>query len=180
MADNSLIPAGIRDESTLALNELIDRMGTIDLTPLLVYVIDNVHSSALYHLADQFHVMGLEGYSFAGSDEEKRTLLKTAIVNHKYKGTPYSVKNALEALGFVVELTEWQAYNGRPYHFKLKLTSGSQVFAEDLGTRITTMIDEYKNVRSVLDNLELVLSSASNVPYVGGYGITGLCITGGA
>lgn len=180
MADERLIPAGIRDENTIALNELIDRLGTIDLTPLLVYIIDNVHSSALAHLVDQFNVMGIKGYSFAHTDQEKRNLLKTAIVNHKFKGTPSGVKNALQSLGFVVNLQEWQDYGGRPYHFKLKLTSGSQVFSEDLGTKLNALVGEYKNVRSILENLELELSSVSSVPKIGGYGLTGLYITGGA
>lgn len=180
MADERLIPSGILDESTIAFNNLIDRMGTIDITPLLIYLIDNVNSSALIHLADQFHVMGFEGWNLVSTDYEKRSLIKEAIKNHRYKGTEYSVKRSLESLGFNVELKEWQEYNGKPFHFKLKLSSTSQVYQDNTAEKITQYVDEYKNVRSILDNLELDLPSISNIPAVGGYSVIGLYVTGGA
>lgn len=179
MADERLVPAGIRDTSTLALNELIDRMGTIDLSPLLLYLIDNVNSSALIHLADQFHVLGNEGWNMVSTDYEKKQLIKNAIQNHKYKGTKYSVKKALELLGFIVDLKEWFEYGGKPYHFRLKLTSLSQSYQENLNEKIIQYIDEYKNIRSVLENLELDLPTVSNIPMIGGCSVVGLYITGG-
>lgn len=180
MADERLIPSGILDESTIAFNEIIDRTGTIDITPLLIYLIDNVNSSALIHLADQFHVMGFEGWNLVSTDYEKRSLIKESIKNHKYKGTKYSVKRSLESLGFTVELKEWTEYDGKPFHFKLRLSSASQTYDPDTGNKINKYVDEYKNVRSVLENIELDLSSISNVPAIGGYAAIGLYITGGA
>lgn len=127
MADERLIPAGIRDANTLALNDLIDRMGTVDLTPLLVYIIDDVTASALPHLLEQFHVAGLEGGRLAENDTNRRALLKRAIALHRLKGTPAGLKMALASLGFGAEddadgtvvvgdhyvFTE---YNGEPYY----------------------------------------------------------------
>jgi len=100
MVDNRLIPAGIRDESTIALNSLIDRMGSVDLTPLLVYIIDNVTETALPHLIQQFHVAGLEGGRLAENATIKRALLKKAIALHRLKGTPAGIKQALAEMGF--------------------------------------------------------------------------------
>ncbi len=58
MADKRLIP--IKDENSLAFNELFDRFGTLDLTVLLIYLVDNVNSSALPHLAEQFHITAMK------------------------------------------------------------------------------------------------------------------------
>lgn len=99
-ADTRLIPASIRDTSTLALLELIDRMGTLDLTPLLVYLIDDVTESALLHLIDQLHVGGIEGGALAENATNHRTLIKNAIAIHRLKGTPAGIKRAIRDAGF--------------------------------------------------------------------------------
>ncbi|MDK9716751.1 MAG: phage tail protein [Trichlorobacter sp.] len=99
-ADTRLIPDAIRDVSTLALNELIDRMGTLDLTPLLVYLVDNVADSALLHLVEQFHVAGIEGGALAENATNRRTLIKNAIAIHRLKGTPAGIKRAIRDAGF--------------------------------------------------------------------------------
>lgn len=99
MADKRLVPQGIRDLNTEAFNTLIDRLGSLDLTPLLIYIIDNVHASALPHLAEQFHITGLEGWQFAKSEKEKRELIKNAINIHRLKGTPAGVKFAAKQAG---------------------------------------------------------------------------------
>lgn len=116
MADARLIPPGIRDASTLALNELIDRMGTVDLTPLLVYIIDDVTASALPHMLEQFHVAGLEGGRLAENDTNRRALLKRAIALHRLKGTPAGLKQAIAESGFgdvtIIERTGEVYYSG--------------------------------------------------------------------
>ena len=96
MADKRLIPPGIKDLNTETLNELIDRLGTLDLTPLLVYIIDHVDSSALPHLAWQFHI---EGWELAQTEQEKRIFIKRAIELHRYKGTLFGIKTACTLAG---------------------------------------------------------------------------------
>lgn len=100
MTDNRLIPSSIQDASTLALNELIDRMGTLDITPLLIYMIDNVAAEALPHLAEQFHVTGLEGWALCDNEGDQRDLIQAAIAIHRKKGTPWAVKQALARIGY--------------------------------------------------------------------------------
>jgi hypothetical protein len=100
MADQRLIPESIRDTSTLALNEVIDRMGTLDITPLLIYLVDYVDSSALPHLIEQFHVAGNEGAALAENDTNRRSLVKGAIAMHRMKGTPAGVAKSIKDAGF--------------------------------------------------------------------------------
>lgn len=164
MADNRLIPAGIRDASTLALNDLIDRMGTVDLTPLLVYLIDNVSSSALPHLAEQFNVTGYEGWLQTTNTAERRALIKTAIAKHYYKGTPYSIRQAIEDMGYSAAIIEWFDYAGQPFHFKVEVTTNGVEIDEPRGQIIEKLVSEYKNVRSVLDLLTFIVGVTSAVP----------------
>jgi len=153
MADNRLIP--IKDESSLAFNELFDRLGTLDLTPLIIYIVDNVEASALPHLAEQFHVTGNEGWLLAGSKLEQRQLIKESIKIHKIKGTKAAVKNVLQALNLNGTIQEWFEYSGDPYHFRILITLNDRAYDAGTFDLLKKMIDEYKNVRSVLEEINI-------------------------
>lgn len=110
------LPDSIRDASTLALADLIDRWGDIDLSPLVIYLIDAVHESALPHLVEQFHVDGIEGGNLAENATNRRSLVKGAIALHRIKGTPAALKQAIAAAGFgevqIIELQGGRRYDG--------------------------------------------------------------------
>lgn len=169
MADNRLIPAGIRDVSTVAMYDLIDRMGTVDLTPLLVYIIDNVTETALPHLIQQFHVAGLEGARLAENATNKRALLKRAIALHRLKGTPAGIKQALAEIGFgdtvIIERSGDIHYDGVTsfdglYHYasvggwaEYKITIGRPV-TEDQAGLIQAMCKEFAPARCHLYEID--------------------------
>lgn len=168
MADERLIPAGIRDASTLALNTLIDRLGKVPLDQLLVYLVDNVTSKALPHLAEQFHVTGLEGWALCNNDTERRALIKRAIHLHRRKGTPWAVKEGLKSVGFggatLTERLPALTYNGAESFTGLKVFGGDGwarfSVKLDLGENrgvsaaetalIRAVVNEWKNERSHL------------------------------
>ncbi|HWO57700.1 MAG TPA: phage tail protein [bacterium] len=82
-----LLQPSLRDERGLAIDPLIERISRLDRSALLVYLVDHVVPSALPHLADQFHVMGLEGWDTVSTDLERRALIKSAVAYHRLKGT---------------------------------------------------------------------------------------------
>jgi len=89
---------------------------------VLIYPrIDEIENEKLLDLlAWQLHI---EGYEQAQNTEEKRNLIKNAIELHRYKGTPYAIKKAFQALGLDASLQEWFDYNGDPYKFKVLVKS---------------------------------------------------------
>ena len=115
---------------------------------VLIYPrIDEIENEKLLDLlAWQFHI---EGYEQARTIQEKRNLIKNAIELHRYKGTPYAIKKAFQALGLDASLQEWFDYNGNPYKFKVLVKSIIQ--DEDTYRKLIELINEYKNVRSWLD-----------------------------
>lgn len=167
MADERLIPAGIRDDSNLAFNELIDRMGTVDLTPLLIYLVDEVEAAALPHLAEQFDVTGYKGWIQATSEGERRALIKSAIAKHYYKGTPYAIKKVLSDISIDASVVEWWQYGADPYHFKVAVELYAQSADAAKIDMIDKLIQEYKNVRSKLDTIEINYTLDSKVPVAG-------------
>ncbi len=177
MADERLIPPGIRDASTLALNKLIDRLGSVPLDQLLVYLVDNADSSALPHLAEQFHITGLEGWALCNNDSERRALIKRAIQLHRRKGTPWAVKEGLKSVGFggatLTERLPALTYNGTESFTGLKVY-GADGWARftvrlDLGENrgvsatetalIRAVVNEWKNERSHLGAITFAAST---------------------
>src|SRR5438128_12377304 len=123
MAQLTIQPS-INDARSNALLELIKRLGSLDLTPLLVYRLDSAPTDALTLLAWQFDILGpewqlgaptgesidslkdidaltsIDSLSSAGgaaglSDfDSLRDLLRAAIPLHRTRGTPYAIKTA--------------------------------------------------------------------------------------
>ncbi|HAT1684425.1 TPA: phage tail protein I [Klebsiella oxytoca] len=105
--DIPLVPALAKDARFRHLAALTARLQDIDLTPLLVYLVDLTEPTALPWLADQFALTGDNGWSLAESEDARRALIKNAIELHRYKGTPWSVRQVIRNLGFgEVELRE--------------------------------------------------------------------------
>lgn len=107
MADPLLLPPPLAgDERFRALGQLAARISDIDLSPLLVYLVDTVNASALQALAEQFSLVG-DGWELAESDEARRTLIRGAIELHRYKGTPWAIREVIRRLGLgEVEIIE--------------------------------------------------------------------------
>lgn len=107
MAESLLPPSLAGDPRFAALESLTGRLSSLDLLPLLVYLIDTVDASALSWLAEQFSLLGADGWSLAESEEARRNLIKSAIELHRYKGTPWAIREVIRRLGFgEVEIIE--------------------------------------------------------------------------
>jgi P2-related tail formation protein len=152
-------------------------ISAIELNQLMMYIIDVTSSVALPYLAEQFDLLGYKGWRLAINEDQQRDLLKKAVELHKYKGTPYAIKNALVTIGYgVPEITEGIgtlpstnvydgsfAYDGSVYYtdpsdplfnwaiFSVVLDLGdSKGLSPSQLSLILALIDEYKNVRSYL------------------------------
>jgi len=96
-----LPPPLVGDARMATLARLIwEQYAQTDLSPLLVYLVDTVRDDLLVHLADQFHVMGIEGWNLAETPAQQRRLIKESIAMHRMKGTPRALYALVERLGF--------------------------------------------------------------------------------
>ena len=152
-----------------ALDELAAaRMEAIDISPVLINLIDTVPAAALPYLAEQFDVLGFKGYKFAATETDKRELIKRAIDLHRYKGTPYAIKESLKSIGInnaqILEGVFHFTYNGLYVYdgsssygeiqwpsFRVLVDASSFSLVDmALYRDIIILIEEYKNVRSHL------------------------------
>ena len=145
----------LNDISSKVFDELFSRFQDLDTDALLVYLLDNVDESALVHLADQFHIMGNEGWLQAKTEAEKREIIKKAVELHRYKGTKYALIKVLNSLNINGDVEEWFEYGGDPYHFKIDIFLQNYTYNEKVFESLKKMIDEYKNVRSVLEEISI-------------------------
>lgn len=107
-----------------------------------------------------------EWYDSAGALDEKRATIKDCLYMHRYKGTKFAVKTALQGVYSTVKVIEWFEYDGQPYHFKIEIYDSSN--DAEKRQRVLSKIDYYKNLRSVLDNVIFKLDSKADVPvYMG-------------
>ena len=151
---NNLAP--INDINLKIFDEIAEeRFSEIGTDCLLIIIIDNLPPDALPHLAEQYHITGNEGWLQCQSDSEKRALIKKAIELHRYKGTKYALIKVLNSLNINGEIQEWFEYNGEPYHFKISIFLKNCPYNEKVFDSLKKMIDEYKNVRSVLEEISI-------------------------
>ncbi|EAW7700355.1 phage tail protein I [Salmonella enterica] len=173
--DKLLLPPPLASDERFSVlaNIAAERFAQIDLTALLVYLVDIVDASALPSLAGQLHVQGLEGWLFAANEQEKRELIKQAIELHKYKGTPWAVRRVLEILSLPGTISEWFEYGGKAYFFKVEIKLINQGMDENLFNNLVDLIHEYKNVRSKLEALIVWIINQSAIPVIGSalYGV---------
>ncbi len=128
-----------------------------DLSKLLIYLIDLVDEQAIPHLAEQFHVVGEEGWLLATTDQARRELIKRSIEVHRHKGTPWAIERLLESVGARAELREWWEMDppGVPHTFEidvyagsLPVTGNSPLLGEVATKRMADLINSVKPVRS--------------------------------
>ena len=134
------------------------QLDTVDISKVLVYMIDQVDSRALPLLADQFDVLGYKGMRLAQTEADQRNLIKKAIELHRYKGTIYGVKEAMKAVGFAdAQIVEH--VSGHWANFSVNLLNAGVGITADTIANLIKMINEYKNTRSnlVLVNMDLLV-----------------------
>jgi P2-related tail formation protein len=127
------------------------RSRRISLDELLIYFIDTVSARLLPVLAEEFDVLGVKGWDFATTEEEQRDLLKKSIFLKRYRGTRWSVEEALK-------MTQYTIYNfqeGTSHWAKFRITVSQNDYPIDVQqlTLATALVNEYKNLRSTFEGM---------------------------
>ena len=162
-----------KDHLTVYGRLFASRMSALPIQNVLVYQMATVPASALDILAEQFHVTGFEAWAYCDTVDKKRELLRTSILLHAKKGTPWSIKKVCEIAGYPgVYFQEGIShyYNG-VLNYDGSDTHGSHGWArfkafipvadpgsvpDETITLLTNIINEYKPARDYMDALVFV------------------------
>lgn len=98
---------------------------------------------------------------------EKRKTLKGSWQVHRMLGTKAAVETAISAIYPETQVSEWFEYGGEPYHFKLLIDSTFDGVAPEKHQRILERVSYYKNLRSVLDEVEYYDAGTTVMQYSG-------------
>lgn len=144
-----------KDESVVALAEAIAEVLSrrpAEIDRLRIYpAIDQLDEELLDILAYDFKVDWWDpDYSLA----EKRRTLKDSWRVHKVLGTKAAVEAAISAIYPNTKVLEWWEYGGEPYHFRLLLDATYRNIDPEKHARVLERVNYYKNLRSVLDDIE--------------------------
>lgn len=86
-------------------------------------------------------------------DEKRRTITDCRNVCRTI-GTKAAVETAISAIYPDTKVSEWWEYGGEPFHFKLLLDATFENVDPDKHRRVLQKLNCYKNLRSVLDDVE--------------------------
>ncbi|WP_291951393.1 phage tail protein I [Campylobacter sp.] len=96
------------------------------------------------------------------SQKEARVLISKALLLDRYNGTAWAIKEALKAVFPTAVVKEWFEYSGKPYFFKVKVSTTSVSFDERTLNALERLIYDFKNVRSVLEAIEIEIQSKND------------------
>lgn len=166
----------VQDQCVSILNHLSRRLDRLDLSSVLIYMIDTVEKTALPYLVDQFHIKGYEGEKTIGKgsnwvaikdDAYARLIVKAMIRIHTRKGTLWALQMLLRWFCNVhyaeVKIYEWFEYAGQPYHFKIDVNF-RRGFSVYVLNDLIELINEHTNVRSYLECLKLKYKQHQHAP----------------
>ena len=87
------------DVKFTALADLSLRLGRLDKSQIMTSLIELVDDKYIELLAEKWSVTGYDGYLLEEDIKSKRTLISAAVELHKYKGTPWAIKQICFKLG---------------------------------------------------------------------------------
>lgn len=172
MAEESILSSEIRAKEHLRIfDELAEyRFSILQIEKLLVYMVDTVDVDALPYLADQFNLLGLNGWNSTTTTEDRRALIKRAIELHRYAGTPFAIRRALESVGCTSVTFEegvgplydgYFLYDGTITYgdgnwatFRVSLDPGVRPTTPEATAELVALINAWKNARSKLVGLD--------------------------
>lgn len=165
-----LIPGSIAEDpqveaAVLALDGQLADINSHLIQTIILPRVDELSEEVLDLLLWEFHITLDEGAGLAVSVEEKRDLVKRAVEIHRLKGTKAALLRIFEMLSMRGVISEWYEYGGEPYKFKVEIFELSERgLDEQTYVLLERLIDEYKNVRSWLDELNVYLTVRGVVP----------------
>lgn len=149
-----------KDPTTIAmcaaLEPLLKQIAVSIDKSVIVPDIDNVSEEVLNELAWQWHVDFYEG-----TVEQKRQLVKNALIIHLTKGTPFAVETLIQTIFGQGRVEEWFAYDGQPYHFRVIVDNISATGEQ--ADKFIRLLDSAKNKRSKLDQILIGMSADFNI-----------------
>lgn len=142
-----------RETKYKALADLSYRMNALDKSKVMTTLVELLDDEFIPLLAEKWSLTGYDGSFLAENDQSKRSLIKAAIELHRYKGTPWSIREVFRRLGFG-EIDIDEGLKARTYEHSvvqtIPLSDKWAYYAIRLNQPITN--DQAQQLRKILRN----------------------------
>lgn len=157
---SDLLPYNATDQER-ALAETTAKISDVPVVVREVWNPDTCPSNVLPWLAWAFSV---DDWDSSWSDAQKREFIKQSVFSQRIKGTIGAVTRQLAALGYDIQILEWfqQSPTGTPYTFDVYITANQYPLTQSDYAKVLDVIDTNKNLRSHMDNVQLIVKSTDN------------------
>lgn len=160
-----------KDSTTIALCQALtpqfQQLATETKLCLIYSRINELEAPILDELAWQMRV---DWYDATADIMIKRQLIKTAIIVHMFRGTPYAVEQVIQTYFGDGYVEEWFDYGGDPGMFKV-VTSNASV-TTDLAEQFIKVLNSAKRASAHLEEILIALSGEMDL-YLAGVVHTG-------
>jgi len=159
-----------RDDTMKALAETfikqIRKIVVENLNNVLIYAnMGELNEEILKQLAEDFSV---DWYDDSYILEQKRRIIKNAMLVQRTKGTAGAVETALSDTYKNSNLEEWFEYNGQPFYFRVYLNASESGMEVDTLAKVIEKIKTYKNARSHLEKVHVENRQTGKMKIAGG------------
>lgn len=104
------------------------------------------------------------------NSKQAELLLQEPLTIYYKEGTKKSLETALKSFFGGADLKEWFEYDKEPYFFKVEVEVSDEGIDEKTFECLDEVIKEYKNVRSVCSDFQIILKSELT-EYIGNYSL---------
>lgn len=121
---------------------------------------------------------GVEDWDTSWTEDQQRAAVAASLAVHRIKGTVGAVNRAVGALGLQCQVVEWFSKQpmGAPYTYSLVLTVTQQGYTLEQLTRLLSVINRAKSLRSHLERLQINMVSQCHT-YAAATTLTGFELT---
>ena len=163
-----------RDQRAKSLVELGLRFELIDTPRLMPRLVDLVAPEHLDLLAESSSIIGEDGYWLAESEDARRKLIKGAYELHRFKGTPWAIREIIRRLGFgevtLIEGLNRRTYNGEttydgvyvygsPTHWAHYRVMMANAITNDQAALLRKTLRAFTPARCVLESLDYMAAA---------------------
>lgn len=146
------------DKKFTALADLGKRLNSLDKSQIMTHFVDLVSTAMLPLLAEKWSVTGDDGWLLAETEDAKRNLIKRAVEIHRYKGTPWAIREIFRQLGFgdidIIENQSLKTWDGELTFEGLETFEHEDMHWAEYKIRLKSPIthDEAERIRRILKN----------------------------
>lgn len=159
MSDTRLLPTGASPLEVAVMQAVAEGARV----PAPLHLLWNPHTCPVELLPWLAWARAVDRWDANWTETTKRQVIAASFAVHKHKGTLSALRQAVEPLGFTLDMQEWWQYNGSPGTFSLTVSVLDKGITQAMYAELERLIDCTRPVSRHLSDLTISLSTRGNL-----------------